>query len=215
MPRVDYLIDPSASRLTVRAFAGGMLSGMGHSPTFIARDLAGQVTFDPESPGSASVRLRIGSASLAVLDSVSDKDRREIERTTSLEVLESPDYPEILFETSRAALAGGAGGPYQAVLDGVLTLHGTSLPLQVLARVYPLGDMLRAQGEVTLRQSDYRINPVSVAGGMLKVKDEVKLAFDLVARAAPARPAGAADGAAERPSDDDRAPDSMEAAGTR
>ena len=179
---MDYHIDPAASRFTVRAFAGGMLSGMGHNPTFLAGDLAGEAAFDPEAQRATLVRLKVGASSLTVTDSVSDKDRREIERMTSQEVLESAVYPEILFEASRIALTGGPGGPLQATLDGVLTLHGVSRPQQVVARVYPNGDALRAQGEATLRLTDFRIEPVSVAGGMLKVKDEVKLTFDVVAR---------------------------------
>jgi len=33
-----------------------------------------------------------------------------------------------------------------------------------------------------LRQSEFGIKLVSVAGGMLKVKEDIKLTFDLVAR---------------------------------
>jgi polyisoprenoid-binding protein YceI len=182
---VDYRIDPGASRFTVRAFAGGMLSGVGHNPTFVARDIGGQVTFDPSRPDAASLRFRVGAASLALADSVSDRDRREIERVTSQDVLESATYPEILYQATRITVAGTAA-PFQATVDGVVTLRGVSRPQQVVVRVYPDTTMLRAQGEVTLRQSDYRIEPVSVAGGMLKVKNEVKLAFDIVARPVPA-----------------------------
>ena len=42
--------------------------------------------------------------------------------------------------------------------------------------------MLRAFGEFAIRQSDYNIKPVSAIGGGLKVKDEVKFSFDIVAR---------------------------------
>jgi hypothetical protein len=42
--------------------------------------------------------------------------------------------------------------------------------------------MLRASGEFTMRQSDYGIKPISVAGGALKVKDELKFSFEMVAR---------------------------------
>ena len=90
---------------------------------------------------------------------MSDKDRREIERVTNQEVLESEAYPEILFVAERVALTGSPGGPFQATLDGELTLHGVSRPCQVPLRIYPSGDMVRAQGETTLRQSDYRIEP--------------------------------------------------------
>jgi hypothetical protein len=42
--------------------------------------------------------------------------------------------------------------------------------------------MLRTSGEFVLRQSDYQIKPVTVAGGALKLKDEVKFSFEIVAR---------------------------------
>jgi hypothetical protein len=45
-----------------------------------------------------------------------------------------------------------------------------------------IGDMLRATGEVSIRQSDYGIEPVSAAGGTIKLKDELKLSFDISAR---------------------------------
>ena len=35
-----------------------------------------------------------------------------------------------------------------------------------------------------MRQSDYEIKPVSAAGGTVKLKDELKLSFDIVARKA-------------------------------
>ena len=42
--------------------------------------------------------------------------------------------------------------------------------------------MLRASGEVPIQQPDYKLKPVKVPGSMMKVKDEVKLTFDIVAR---------------------------------
>jgi hypothetical protein len=53
-----------------------------------------------------------------------------------------------------------------------------SLPAQLAV----MGDMLRVFGEFTLRQTDYRIKLASVAGGALKLKDELKFTFDIVAR---------------------------------
>jgi hypothetical protein len=44
------------------------------------------------------------------------------------------------------------------------------------------GSMLRASGDFTLNQSDYQIKSVSVAGGALKVKDQLKFSFAMVAR---------------------------------
>jgi hypothetical protein len=47
-----------------------------------------------------------------------------------------------------------------------------------------MGDMLRASGEFSIFQSEFGIPPVKVAGGALKLKDELKCAFDIVAQAA-------------------------------
>jgi hypothetical protein len=46
------------------------------------------------------------------------------------------------------------------------------------------GDTLRAAGEFSIRQSDYEIRPASAAGGTVKLKDELKLSFDVAARKA-------------------------------
>jgi hypothetical protein len=42
--------------------------------------------------------------------------------------------------------------------------------------------MLRISGDFTLRQSDYGIKPVSFAAGALRLKDELKFNFEMVAR---------------------------------
>ena len=115
---------------------------------------------------------------------MSDKDRREIEGTTQAQVLETGRYPELTYDCPASRVT--AIGPMQLTLAGDLTLHGVTRPQTVSARVYLAGSTLRGQGEATVRQADFAIRPVSVAGGMLKVKDELKIAFDIVARAAPA-----------------------------
>ena len=51
-----------------------------------------------------------------------------------------------------------------------------------IAQMTPGEDSLRAFGEFTLRRTDFNIKLVSVAGGALKVKDELKFSFDIVAR---------------------------------
>ena len=73
-------------------------------------------------------------------------------------------------------------GAIQVTLNGNLTLHGVTRPLPLTAQVMLSGDMLRASGEFSVLQSDYGITLVSVAGGALKLKDELKFTFDIVAR---------------------------------
>ena len=98
---VRYALDTGVSRFTVRAFATGMLSAFGHSPTFAIRQYSGEVHFNPETLEGASLRLAIKSPSLEVADNISDKDRRDIEAEMRERVLEIGKYPEIVYECSR------------------------------------------------------------------------------------------------------------------
>ena len=178
-----YTIDARGSRVMIRAFASGLLSAMGHNPVIAARDVSGEIKLVPQTLEVTELRLRIATASLTVQNDMSDKDRREIERTMWEEVLEVARYPEILIVSSKVTVEKAAG-PIRAVLDGDLTVRGVTRPQRVAAQVFQMGDTLRAQGEFEIRQTDFGITPVSVAGGALKLKDELTCAFDLLARKA-------------------------------
>ena len=179
---VRYTIDSRISRFTVRVFASGMLSAFGHSPTIAIRDFGGEAQFNPDRLESASLHVTVKAGSLTVTDDISDKDRREIEREMQDSVLESAKYPEIVYDCSRVSVDNPGNGQYSITLQGNLSLHGVTRGLTIPARVAVTGDMLRAFGEFSLRQSDYNIKPISAIGGGLKVKDEVKFSFDIVAR---------------------------------
>jgi polyisoprenoid-binding protein YceI len=166
----------------VRAFAGGMLSAMGHNPTIAIRDFSGEVTFDPAAPERASLRVEIRANSLEVTDDIKSKDRREMESTMNEQVLESSKYPAIRFDTSATEAEALGEGRYRINMHGNLELRGVTRSLPVTAQVALNGDMLRGHGEFSLLQSDFGIRPVIVAGGALKLKDELKFSFDMVAR---------------------------------
>lgn len=177
-----YLIDGRASRFTVRAFASGMLAAMGHNPTVGIREFSGEMSFDPEKAQAGSFRLGVNAASLSIQDDVSEKDRREMERLMNQEVLEAAKFPEIRYEASDITVTRVSEMLYSAALNGELTLHGVTRRQPINARITLLGSMLRASGDFTLDQTDYNIKLVSVAGGVLKVKDELKFSFAIVAR---------------------------------
>jgi len=179
---IHYVIDPKASRFTVQAFASGMLAAMGHNPTIGIRGFSGEVDFSPDSPEAARFRLRINAGSLSVLDDVSDKDRREMEQMMNERVLEPAKFLEIVYEAPAVSVAKLQSNLYAATLNGNLSLHGVMRAQPIVARVADFGEMLRTSGELTVRQSDYGIKPIAVAGGALKVKDEIKFSFEIVAR---------------------------------
>jgi polyisoprenoid-binding protein YceI len=179
---VTYLIDKSSSKFTVRAFATGMLSSLGHSPTFAIRDFDGNLEFSLEALNQTSLRIHVKADSLEIMDDIKSTDRQEMESTMNQRVLETAKYPEIEFASTSVAATQLGEGRYQANLNGTLALHGASRPVTIPTQVTLMGDMLRAGGEFPLLQSSFGIAPVSVAGGTLKLKDEIKFAFDIVAR---------------------------------
>ncbi len=177
-----YVIDSRASRFTVQAFAAGLLARMGHNPVIGIRDFSGEMQFNPDKLEAGSFRLLIKSASLGVQNDISDKDRREIERLMNQEVLETAKFPEIVYEAATISVTKMADMLCSATLNGNLTLHGVTRNQTIVVRVALLGSMLRASGDFTLDQTDYNIKLVTFAGGALKLKDELKFSFEMVAR---------------------------------
>jgi polyisoprenoid-binding protein YceI len=182
MTFVPYVIDARSSRFTVQAFATGMLSAMGHNPTIGIRNFSGEVNFDAETLQGNSFHLDIKLNSLSVGDDISDKDRREIEQRMNEQILEVARYPDAVYEAPVVSITRLGDALYSAALDGTLNFHGVSSRQSVTARVAVFGSMLRSSGDFTLKQSDYKVEPVSVAGGALKLKDELKFSFEIVAR---------------------------------
>ncbi|MGE0127789.1 MAG: YceI family protein [Blastocatellales bacterium] len=180
-----YRVDASRSRFAAQAFAKGMLSAFGHDPKLAIRDFDGEADFDPDASNAASLWMTARADSLALIDEVSEKDRREIERSTREEVLDAVRYPEITFQSASVAMYRMAEGQnraqYRLRIVGDLSLHGVKRECLIDAIATIEGGVLRAQGGFSLRQSDFNIRPVSAAGGLLKLKDEVQLSFDILA----------------------------------
>jgi polyisoprenoid-binding protein YceI len=179
---VKFLIDTRASRFTVEAFASGFLSAFGHSPTIAIRDYDGEVAFLPGTYDKAYVQVVVRTGNMDVVDDISSDDRRNLEQAMYNQVLEVKRFPTASFET-RTVTVEKLGNDLSSVrANGNLTFHGVTRTLSFDARVSDMGSMLRISGAFPLRQSDYAIEPYSFAGGALRLKDELKFKFELVAR---------------------------------
>jgi polyisoprenoid-binding protein YceI len=179
---IHYAIDSGVSRLTVRGSATGFLSAFGHNPMISGRSLVGTADVAEDTLEGAALKAAIKGDALLVDNDISDKDRREMQRAMQEEVLEITKYPEIAYECSRTTGERTGEGQFSFVLEGELTLHGVTRKESIPGRAFVTGELLRASGEFVLRLSDYEIKPVSAVAGGLKLKDEVKVSFDVVAR---------------------------------
>jgi polyisoprenoid-binding protein YceI len=162
-------IDETHSTITVHVYKSGFLSAFGHNHEIQAPIQSGEV----KESGTPSVELRVDARKLQVLDpEVAEGTRAQIQDTMQgSQVLDVGHFPEIRFQST----AVEAKGPGHWIVHGNLALHGTGRPIVV--EVTLKGE--RYQGSASLKQTDFGITPVTVAGGTVKVKDEMKIEFEI------------------------------------
>jgi polyisoprenoid-binding protein YceI len=174
-----YRLGPDQSRFTVQAFATGILSLFGHSPTFCVGEFAGSLGFEENKVSGLRLALTFRSESLALVDRVSEGDRREIEETMRRDVLETAVYPEITYRADGAKYEEIARGQYRVRISGQLLLHGVTRDHPFDTELLVFDDGVRLRGGSQLRLSEYRIRPVTALAGTIKLRDELSVAFDL------------------------------------
>jgi polyisoprenoid-binding protein YceI len=179
---VHYAIDARASQFTGQAFASGLISAVAHSPKIAIRDWTGDVHFVPDTMRDAKLRVVVKASSLEVLDELRDSDRRQLHRVMNEEVLETTRFPEVVFESSSISVDRLRETLHRVNVSGQLALHGVNNSHAFFAQVAFGVDSFRAYGEFTLLQSDYGIRIASVAGGTLKLQDELKFTSYVVGR---------------------------------
>jgi polyisoprenoid-binding protein YceI len=161
-------IDTEKSAMTVRAYKAGVFSALGHD-----HEIAAPVASGTVDTAARTVEIRVKAGALKVRDpNVSDKDRAEVQSTMlGADVLDAASHPEIVFR-STTATPGGAGS---WTVNGNLTLHGQTRPVTVVVKETG-GHYV---GTSRLKQTEFGITPVKVAGGAIRVKDEILIEFDI------------------------------------
>jgi polyisoprenoid-binding protein YceI len=175
-----YRLDPRDSRFTVQAFASGALAMFAHSPVIAIREFAGELRLDPETGAVAALQVTVKADSLQVTGNVRPEDRDEIETRLRQEVLETATYPEIVYQNLESAATRVTPGWFRLHCRGRLTLHGLTNPLEMDVQLRVLDNDVRLSSEFALPQSAYRIKRVTALAGMITVKDELKLSYDVV-----------------------------------
>jgi len=184
LAQAHYSVDSTHSKVEINVYKEGVFKAFGHDHVIAAKEVSGEVQFEPEKMEGSTVRLRIPTKSITVVDpGESEKDRQEVQATMEGEkVLDVAKFPEIAFSSTGVSGAKKAAGGWELTLAGKLKLHGVEKSVSFPLRVRADGGELRGEGEISLLQSDYGITPVKVGGGSVKVKDKLKITFTIVAR---------------------------------
>ena len=168
-------VDTDRSTITVRVSKAGLFRAFADNHEIQAPIKSGFV----EDAVNGRVQVMVDSQRMRVLDpGLSPHDRAEVQaRMLGPDVLDATHFVEIRFE-STAVEQAAAGG---RTVHGALTLHGHTRPVTVKV----VRDQDHYRGSASLKQTAFGITPITVAGGAVKVKDEVSIEFDIVTRSTP------------------------------
>ena len=165
----DKNIDVQRSTITIHVAKAGLLSMAGHDH-WVNAPISSGVFNDSDAP---RVEFKVATAKMTVKPDpkVDSKTQAVIQKDMEEMTLEITKYPEITFRSSRVDKVGDG----QWRVEGTLTLHGVSKPVSV---------SVKRNGEVytchtVLKQTDFGIKPISVAGGTIKVKNELEIDFQI------------------------------------
>ena len=179
---VVYRLDASRSKFMIRAFAGGLLWFKGHDHFVQARDFAGEARLTPGSVSPASLNLSVRAASLAETREVFNAQQKKIIDGELRDIVLEPDkYPDITFKSTDVSVEP-SGGLFRVKLGGDLTLRGVTRRVVIPAEVTLEGDSLRARGEFDVKRSDFKVPATSAFHGTVRIRDRLKVSFDIVAR---------------------------------
>lgn len=179
-----YTIDASKSKLEVTTGKAGLFKAAGHIHQVRAGAFTGEVQADPAKPAGARVALTIDAASLKILDpEASEKDRATSQSNMEGDkTLDIAQFTTIKFVSKKVEVKPRQDS-FDVTIDGLLQLHGVQKDVRVPCTVRIEGDTLTATGAAEIRQKDFGITPFSAGLGAVKVKNEVKISFEIVARA--------------------------------
>jgi polyisoprenoid-binding protein YceI len=126
----------------------------------------------------SSIKLIFTTAAIRVMDpkeSASNRDR--IQKTMENDVLRIGEYTQVTFE-STGVEKGSVADAFR--VRGNLTIRGSTQPVTIPITLSRTDDgTYRATGEYRFKQTMFGIQPIQLAVGTIKVKDEVRTEFEL------------------------------------
>ena len=166
-------IDPQHSTMTVFVYKQGLFAMFADNHVVNAPIVSG--SYDAKA---GSVSISVDATKMQVLDPSMPADRRAQVQANMIGdgVLDVAKYPTIEFRSTSIKTTGGS----HLSVTGDLTLHGQTHPI-TLDVVH--GDATHFTGSTMLRQTAFGITPIRIAGGTVRVKDDVKVEFTIALKA--------------------------------
>lgn len=179
-----YRLNAQASTVWIRVGKTGPLAAFGHRHVISVGRLYGFARLDATGTGQADLRFQV--AALAVDTAAAEKHYHHYSRPTAKDitgtrthmlgpgVLDRVHYPWVSLHIR------GTLGKTSRALTATITLHGIQRTLKITGHFMYSRSHLSAQGEFSIKQSNFNITPYAILLGALQVKDTIRIRYHLV-----------------------------------
>ena len=165
-------IDVQRRTISIHVSKAGLFSAAGHDHWVNAPIASGSI----QESSAPHVEFAVETAKMIVRPDakVDAKTQAEIQKDMEERTLETGKFPQITFRSNRVEKLGDG----QWKVEGDLSLHGVTKLVRL--SVTRTGDAYTAR--TVLKQTDFGIKPITVGGGLVKVKNELEIDFKIFRR---------------------------------
>jgi hypothetical protein len=181
--------------LVVLVYRAGPLAALGHNHVISCRCISGAL-YLPRDPLRGGFDLRLAADRLTVDDpalraaehsvdfppDVSPSDRQGTRHNMlGAALLDAARHPRIVLR-AEGLRAAPDGKPGDLIAETLIEVGGHAGAIAVPVRYELRPDRILASGEFSLRQTALGLTPFSALGGALRVRDVMRVRFQLVAK---------------------------------
>jgi polyisoprenoid-binding protein YceI len=178
-----YTIELSQSRVTATLTQEGFIARRYPTHRVEVKNFSGKIEVSERDKTRVAVEVEAEAKSLTNADEgMTEFERKEFHNVLNNSVLESDKFPKIKFVSASVSDARKSGEARSFTLNGDLTMRDATKRVSFPVTVTISNDQLRATGDAELKQSDFGIKPYSGKLGMIRIGDEVKINFAIVAK---------------------------------
>lgn len=169
---------PNRGHFQIHTGSAGLFGALAHDHLIEAQKIEGCAAIDSNDLTHSSIKLTFAASDIRVLDpKESADDRVKVQRNMETDVLRISEFPQVTFQSTGIERAGATDS---LRVRGDLTIRGKTQSVIIPLTLTQLADgTYRAVGEYRFKQTSFGIQPIQLAAGTIKVKDELRVDFEL------------------------------------